>query len=79
MSDHTTPSVSALTIYDTIWFVEVCLNNIGRLDSYLREADRIGDTELAAFFRRAKLASRVGAIDGKTLLAARFDGPDRLQ
>ena len=36
-----------------IWFAEECLNNGVRLESYVRTAERAGDWQLAAFFRRA--------------------------
>lgn len=60
--------------YNIIWFVEACLSNALRLESYIADADRAGDTELADFFRRAQAESRKGAEQGKQLLAARLAG-----
>jgi len=58
--------------YDIIWFTEVCLSNVLRLEGYARDAERDGDDELAEFFRRAQGESRKGAEQGKKLLAARL-------
>ncbi|MEW2505895.1 hypothetical protein ACQPXB_32815 [Amycolatopsis sp. CA-161197] len=58
--------------YNIIWFVEACLSNALRMESYIADADRAGDRELAAFFRRAQEESRKGAEQGKKLLAQRL-------
>jgi hypothetical protein len=58
--------------YNVIWFVEQCLSNVLRLETYIEDADREGDTELAALFRRAQEASRKGAEQGKSLLRSRL-------
>jgi len=58
--------------YNIIWFTEVCLSNVLRLEIYIADAERAGDTELADFFRRAQTESRKGAEQGKQLLAARL-------
>ena len=58
--------------YDVIWFTEQCLSNVLRLDAYIEDADRDGDTELADFFRRAQETSRKGAEQGKEMLAKRL-------
>jgi hypothetical protein len=60
--------------YNIIWFTEVCLSNTLRLQTYIEDAEREGDTELAEFFRRAQAESRKGAEQGKRLLAARLPG-----
>lgn len=60
--------------YDIIWFVEQCLSNVLRLETYIEDADRQGDDELADFFRRAQEASRKGAEQGKELLRRRLTG-----
>ena len=41
--------------YNIIWFVEACLSNALRLETYIDDAERAGDSELAAFFQRALL------------------------
>jgi hypothetical protein len=58
--------------YNIIWFVEQCLSNALRLETYAQDAERAGDTELAQFFRRAQGESRKGAEQGKQLLRARL-------
>jgi hypothetical protein len=58
--------------YNIIWFTEACLSNALRLESYIRDAERAGDNELAEFFRRAQSESRKGAEQGKALLASRL-------
>ncbi|HEV2782763.1 MAG TPA: hypothetical protein VGX25_25505 [Actinophytocola sp.] len=58
--------------YNIIWFVEQCLSNALRLETYIQDAERERDTELAEFFRRAQGESRKGAEQGKELLAKRL-------
>jgi hypothetical protein len=58
--------------YNLIWFVEACLSNALRLETYIQDADRSGDSELADFFRRAQTESRKGAEKGKELLRDRL-------
>jgi hypothetical protein len=58
--------------YNIIWFVEQCLSNVLRLETYIQDAERDGDSELAEFFRRAQGESRKGAEQGKQLLRSRL-------
>ena len=58
--------------YNLIWYTEACLNNALRLETYIADAERDGDTELAELFRKAQADSRKGAEHGKRLLASRF-------
>jgi hypothetical protein len=58
--------------YNLIWFTEKCMNNALRLETYIEDANRAGDSELAEFFRRAQNESRKGAEQGKRLLAQRM-------
>ncbi len=58
--------------YNIIWFVEQCLSNTLRLETYIADAERDGDSDLAEFFRRAQGASRKGAEEGKALLKSRL-------
>ena len=60
--------------YNIIWFTEACLSNALRLETYIRDAERDGDSELADFFRRAQAESRKGAEQGKQLLRSRLGG-----
>jgi hypothetical protein len=58
--------------YNLIWFLEQCLNNALRLETYIADADKAGDGDLADLFRRAQDASRRGAEEGKRLLGGRL-------
>jgi hypothetical protein len=58
--------------YNIIWFTEACLSNALRLETYIQDAERDGDTELAGFFRKAQAESRKGAEQGKQLLRQRL-------
>lgn len=58
--------------YNLIWFTEQSLSNALRLQTYIQDAERDGDQELAELFRRAQDASRRGGEQGKELLRKRF-------
>ena len=60
--------------YNIIWFTEQCLSNALRLETYIQDADREGDSQLADFFRRAQGESRKGAEQGKQMLKERIAG-----
>ena len=58
--------------YNIVWFTEACLNNALRLEEYVQDAERDGDSELADFFRRAQAESRKGGELGKDMLRKRL-------
>jgi hypothetical protein len=58
--------------YNIIWFTEACLSNVLRLETYIQDAERENDSELADFFRRAQAESRKGAEQGKAMLRQRL-------
>ncbi len=58
--------------YNLIWFTEQCMSNALRLESYIQDAERDGDSELADFFKRAQGESRKGAEQGKEQLRKRL-------
>ena len=58
--------------YDIIWFTEQCLSNALRLETYIQDAERADDTELAELFRKAQHESQKGAEQGKQLLKSRI-------
>jgi hypothetical protein len=60
--------------YNLLWFTETCLSNALRLETYIQDAEREGDAELADLFRRAQSDSRKGGEQGKTMLAGRIRG-----
>jgi hypothetical protein len=74
MSDTETGTVTGTKDkdYNIIWFTEACLSNALRLETYIQDAEREGDSELAEFFRRAQHESVKGAEQGKELLASRL-------
>jgi hypothetical protein len=59
-------------LYNIIWFTEASLDNALRLETYIQDAERDGDSELADFFRKAQNESRKGGEEGKRLLASRL-------
>ena len=60
--------------YNLIWFTEQCLSNALRLEQYIEDAERDGDSDLADFFRRAQNESRKGGEQGKEQLRKRLAG-----
>jgi hypothetical protein len=60
--------------YNILWFTEQSLSNALRLETYIQDAERAGDSELAEFFRKAQAESRKGGEQGKALLKARLSG-----
>jgi hypothetical protein len=60
--------------YNLIWYTEACLSNALRLETYIQDAERDGDNEVADLFRKAQADSRKGAEQGKALLRSRLSG-----
>jgi hypothetical protein len=60
--------------YNLIWFTEQSLSNALRLETYIQDAERDGDSELADLFRRAQAESRKGGEVGKEFLRKRLAG-----
>lgn len=58
--------------YDLIWFAEACLKNALRLEAFIADAEREGDSETAELFRKAQADSRKGAEQAKHLLRSRL-------
>src|SRR5581483_2575587 len=58
--------------YNLIWYVEACLSNALRLETYIEDATREGDSDLAELFRKAQADSRKGAEMGKQMLRSRL-------
>jgi hypothetical protein len=59
-------------LYNLVWFTEQSLSNALRLEDYIQDAERDGDSEVADLFRRAQAESRKGGEVGKSLLRARL-------
>jgi hypothetical protein len=60
--------------YNLIWFTEQSLSNALRLETYIQDAEREGDDELATLFKKAQAESRKGGEVGKEMLAKRLAG-----
>ncbi|MGP3998768.1 hypothetical protein [Streptomyces sp. 8N706] len=60
--------------YNLIWYVEACLSNALRMETYIQDAERQNDTEVVELFRKAQADSRKGAELGKQLLRTRLAG-----
>jgi len=58
--------------YNLIWFTEQSLSNALRLETYIQDAERDGDNEVAELFLRAQEHSRRGGEEGKRLLQSRL-------
>lgn len=58
--------------YDLIRFTKDCLENALRLQTFIGDAERDSDTEVAQLFRKAQSDSRKGAELAKTLLSSRL-------
>ncbi len=58
--------------YNLIWYTEKCLDNALRLETYIQDAERDGDQEVADLFRKAQSDSRKGAELAEQLLAKRL-------
>jgi hypothetical protein len=58
--------------YNLLWYTEQCLENALRLETYIQDAERDGDNEVAELFRKAQSDSKKGAEEGKKLLASRI-------
>jgi hypothetical protein len=58
--------------YNLIWFTETCLKNALRLEVYIQDAERSGDSQLVELFRKAQADSRKGAEMGKQMLRSRL-------
>jgi hypothetical protein len=60
--------------YNLLWYTESCLDNALRLETYIQDAERDGDNEVAELFRKAQADSKKGAEQGKALLSSRLSG-----
>ena len=58
--------------YDLIWYTERCLNNVLRLETFIADAERSRDNELAELFRKAQADNKKGAEIGKQMMRSRL-------
>ena len=58
--------------YDLVTVTQLCLEHVWRLEQYAQDAEREGDRELVALFRRMQEHSRRGAEECKRMLRERL-------
>ncbi len=58
--------------YNLISYTEQCLSNALLMETYISDAQRDGDTEIAELFSKAQADSRKGAELAKQLLVSRL-------
>ena len=58
--------------YDLIHALQMSLEHIWRLETYVADADARGDAELANWFRKMQENSRKAGEQGKQMLVARL-------
>ncbi len=58
--------------YNLLWFTTTCLKNALRLETYIADAERSGDRQVAELMQRAQDSSIRGSEEGKELLRSRL-------
>lgn len=58
--------------YDLVTVTHLCLEHVWRLEQYAADAEKAGDDEVAALFRRMQEHSRKGGEECKKLLRDRL-------
>ena len=58
--------------YNLIWAVEASLHNVWKLETYIADAEKQGDQELADWFRRIQDNNRTAGRQGQEMLAQRL-------
>ncbi|MER7893907.1 hypothetical protein ABTX15_29255 [Micromonospora sp. NPDC094482] len=63
--------------YDLIRMLQMSLEQVYRMDSYIADAEQRGDSELASWFRKIQENSRKAGDQGKQMLMARMQQEQR--
>lgn len=58
--------------YNLVWYLEQCLQNALRLETYIQDAERDNDQDVADLFGKAQADSIKGAELAKQLLSGRI-------
>ncbi|MDX2377092.1 hypothetical protein M4I32_09805 [Microbacterium sp. LRZ72] len=58
--------------YNLIWALEASLHNVWKLETYIQDAEREGDGELAEWFRKIQHNNQKAGEQGKKMLAERL-------
>lgn len=69
---HAPPSVVKDKNYDLITVLQMSLENSWRMETYIHDAERDGDQELAQWFSKIRDNSMKAGDHGKMLLARRM-------
>lgn len=59
--------------YDLVSIVHMSLENAWRMENYIKDAERDGDTELAEWFRKIQINSQKAGEQGKEMLKRRLE------
>jgi len=62
--------------YNLVWALEASLHNVWQLETYIEDADRAGDSELAEWFRKIQHNNQKAGEQGKRMLAERLQRED---
>ena len=60
------------TNYDLITVLQASLRNVWKIETYITDAEKEGDSELAEWFRKIQENSKKAGDQGKQLLAKRL-------
>jgi len=72
MTTQAPPHVVKDKNYDLVKVLEMSLENTWRMHTYIQDAEREGDSELAEWFRKIQQNSMKASDQGKMLLAERL-------
>ena len=68
----TTGPDSPLKNYDLITVLQASLRNVWKIETYIADAEKEGDSELVEWFRNLQENSKKAGAQGKQLLATRL-------
>jgi hypothetical protein len=60
------------TNYDLIWVLEASLKNVWQMDTFIADAEKADDSELAEWFRKIQENNRKAGEQGKRMLVERL-------
>jgi hypothetical protein len=58
--------------YDLITVLQVLLRSVWKIETYAKDAEEEGDTDLARWFRKIQDYERAAAVQGKEMLLRRL-------
>ncbi|MFC4869126.1 MULTISPECIES: hypothetical protein [Streptomonospora] len=72
MAEQTPSSPLKDKNYNLVWAVQQSLDNVYRLQTYIEDAEREGDQEVASWLRRIQENNQKAGDQGKRMLAQRL-------